>query len=123
MNGTHVTPFQQQLTNGHDISTNGFDDPSLEALEAELPVVDDDQVPLGEVASRIVQACYAELSEMADTYVLASAAFLPPQASTSPSEHTKLTRTVSPTCPIPHENEKLPILLFHGRNRSLNYTP
>jgi hypothetical protein len=43
---------------------------SLEALEAELPVVHDEQVPLGDLVSRVVQALYAELSELAETCVI-----------------------------------------------------
>lgn len=43
------------------------DEPSLEALERELPLVTDGQVPLGELVSRLVQTMYAELVEMADT--------------------------------------------------------
>jgi hypothetical protein len=65
MNGSLEPTTSHSLTNGHDV----LDGPPLELLEAELPVVDDDQVPLGEVASRVVQACYAELSEIAETYV------------------------------------------------------
>ncbi|KAI9442706.1 MED14-domain-containing protein [Lactarius indigo] len=48
-------------------SLNGFDEPPIELLEAELPVVDDGQVPLSELVSRVVQACYAEMTEMAET--------------------------------------------------------
>lgn len=46
---------------------NGFHEPTIEQLEQELPVVHDGQVPLGELVSRVVQAIYAELSEMAET--------------------------------------------------------
>jgi hypothetical protein len=46
-------------------------EPSLETLEAELPVVHDEQVPLGDLVSRVVQALYAELSELAETCVIA----------------------------------------------------
>jgi hypothetical protein len=46
------------------------EEPSLDALEAELPMVDDEQVPLGELVLRVVQALYAELSELAETCVL-----------------------------------------------------
>ncbi|KAF8637952.1 hypothetical protein AX16_010585 [Volvariella volvacea WC 439] len=52
-------------TNG--IHVNGHGEPSLEILEAELPVVDNEQVPLGEVLSRFAQTIYAELVEMAET--------------------------------------------------------
>lgn len=41
----------------------------LEELARELPNVGDGQVPLGELISRVVQAIYAELTEMAETYV------------------------------------------------------
>lgn len=57
------------LPNG--ILENGFHDddhePALEELEAELPVVYDGQVPLGELLSRVAQAIYAELTELAET--------------------------------------------------------
>ena len=47
---------------------NGLpDSPTLEQLEGELPVVHDGQVPLGELVSRIAQAVYAELTELAET--------------------------------------------------------
>lgn len=42
---------------------------AIDMLETELPVVLDGQVPLGEVITRTVQAVYAELSELAETYV------------------------------------------------------
>ena len=53
------------LVNGHH--TNGVHEPSMEELEHELPVVDDGQIPLGDLLSRVVQAIYAELSELAET--------------------------------------------------------
>ena len=43
------------------------DTPTLEQLEHELPVVHDGQVPLGELVSRMAQAIYAELVELAET--------------------------------------------------------
>ena len=46
----------------HDIG----DEPSIEELRRELPNVEDGQIPLREVLQRIVQAIYAELTEMAD---------------------------------------------------------
>jgi hypothetical protein len=55
------------LANG--THTNGFYEPSTEELERELPMVYDGQVPLGDVLSRVVQAIYAELSELAETQV------------------------------------------------------
>ena len=64
-------------TNGHSTHplktgfVNGFreddDGPSQEELERELPVVYDGQIPLGDLLSRVVQAIYAELSELAET--------------------------------------------------------
>lgn len=42
-------------------------EPSQEELERELPMVYDGQIPLGDLVSRVVQAIYAELSELAET--------------------------------------------------------
>jgi mediator of RNA polymerase II transcription subunit 14 len=39
----------------------------LEDLERELPFVSDGQIPLGDLLSRVVQATYAELSELSET--------------------------------------------------------
>lgn len=50
-------------------TSNEFHETSLEELERELPVVYDGQVPLGDLLSRVTQAIYAELLEMAETYV------------------------------------------------------
>lgn len=64
--------------NGHIVKTenrldfsqvNGFHEPTIEELERELPVVHDGQVPLGDLLSRVVQSIYAELSELAETWV------------------------------------------------------
>ena len=72
----HTSPMETAV-NGHLV--NGFHPhtpmqngkhhhlPSLEELERELPVVMDGQIPLGELVSRLVQAMYAELVEMAET--------------------------------------------------------
>lgn len=46
---------------------NGHHEPSIEELENELPIVLDGQVPLGDLLSRVAQAIYAELSELAET--------------------------------------------------------
>lgn len=47
---------------------NGFHhDPTIERLEQELPMVYDEQIPLGDLVSRVVQSIYAELVELADT--------------------------------------------------------
>ncbi|CAK5281368.1 unnamed protein product [Mycena citricolor] len=61
----------------HDQAPNGIDarilemdageDISVEELERDLPVVYDDQIPLGELLSRVIQNIYAELSELAET--------------------------------------------------------
>ncbi|KAJ6558514.1 mediator complex subunit MED14-domain-containing protein [Mycena vulgaris] len=53
------------LVNG--VHQNGFDEPTLQELEQELPVVYDGQVALGDLLSRVVQSIYAELSELAET--------------------------------------------------------
>ncbi len=58
-NGTAHLPLQNGKAELHE--------PSLEQLESELPLVLDDQIPLGELVSRLVQAIYAELVEMAET--------------------------------------------------------
>lgn len=53
-------PVPSPLLNGADAS--------LQA-DYELPHVYDGQIPLGDLLSRVMQAIYAELSEMAETYV------------------------------------------------------
>ena len=72
LNGMNVDPVvgpSHSPPNG--VLENGFHDdghePALEELEAELPVVYDGQVPLGELLSRVAQAIYAELTELAET--------------------------------------------------------
>ncbi|KAL4077046.1 mediator complex subunit MED14-domain-containing protein [Scleroderma yunnanense] len=62
VNGVDGSPLVVNGLNGHHIS-----EPSLEQLESELPVVLEGQVPLGELLSRVVQAIYAELVELAET--------------------------------------------------------
>lgn len=72
LNGTSLAPpdaYSSPILDVFDPSPNGFDEPPIELLEAELPVVDDGQVPLGEIVSRMAQACYAEMTEMAETSV------------------------------------------------------
>lgn len=44
-----------------------IDSVPVEELERELPVVDDGQIDLSDVLSRVVQAIYAELTELAET--------------------------------------------------------
>ena len=46
---------------------DGFDDPPIELLEAELRSVDRDQVHISGLVLCVVQACYAEVIEMAKT--------------------------------------------------------
>lgn len=69
-NGIH-TPVAGPSSNGHDRTlVLGLDGaPSQEELENELPDVEEGQVPLGELLSRVAQAIYSELTEMADTFV------------------------------------------------------
>ncbi|KAF8256603.1 mediator complex subunit MED14-domain-containing protein [Lactarius quietus] len=70
LNGTNLaasTSYSSPILDVLDPALNGFDEPPIELLEAELPVVDDGQVPLSELVSRVVQACYAEMTEMAET--------------------------------------------------------
>lgn len=60
---------EQPILNG---ASNGIPNglphsPSPEALERELPFVSDGQVPLAELVSRMAQAIYAELTELAET--------------------------------------------------------
>lgn len=57
--------------NGHVdniVMHNGYEEPTFEELQRELPQVEEGQIPLREVLQRIVQAIYAELTEMAETY-------------------------------------------------------
>ncbi|KAG6862349.1 hypothetical protein C0995_016047 [Termitomyces sp. Mi166 len=42
-------------------------EPTADELERELPVVMDGQIPLGDLFSRVMQAIYAELAELAET--------------------------------------------------------
>ncbi|KAJ6495613.1 mediator complex subunit MED14-domain-containing protein [Mycena vitilis] len=67
---TEISPSAENgLVNGlvNGAYTNGFDQPSLEELEQDLPIVYDGQVMLGDILSRVVQSIYAELSELAET--------------------------------------------------------
>ena len=42
---------------------------TTEELILELPVVEDGQLPLSELLSRVVQQFYAEITEFAETYL------------------------------------------------------
>ncbi|KAG5717326.1 Mediator of RNA polymerase II transcription subunit 14, partial [Termitomyces sp. T112] len=46
---------------------HGLHEPSVEELERELPAVMDGQISLGDLLSRVMQAIYAELAELAET--------------------------------------------------------
>lgn len=65
MHSFHPGPVINGI-NGH-LAKN--EPPTLEELESELPVVTNDQIPLSEVLSRVVQDIYAELMTLADTSV------------------------------------------------------
>ncbi|KDR75325.1 hypothetical protein GALMADRAFT_249364 [Galerina marginata CBS 339.88] len=62
-----LEPSTSKSAHMNGISLDGFLDPTLEELERELPVVYNDQIPLGDLLSRVVQSIYAELSELAET--------------------------------------------------------
>lgn len=67
-------------SNQTDIGLGGPDDDTdvpLELLERELPFVDHEQIPLRQLLQRIIQSIYAELSEMAETYVLLACFAMP----------------------------------------------
>ncbi|GLB37299.1 putative MED14-domain-containing protein [Lyophyllum shimeji] len=49
------------------VQDHGFHEPAMVELERELPVVMDGQIPLGDLLSRVMQAIYAELAELAET--------------------------------------------------------
>ena len=78
VNGIHL-PGQASTSANESPSRyeamNGFtadeilEDTGLAELEKELPHVYDGQVELKELLTRVMQAIYAELTEMAETYV------------------------------------------------------
>ncbi|KAH7925939.1 MED14-domain-containing protein [Leucogyrophana mollusca] len=73
VDGQNGMPFDMQKQKAEALAVlngaqaNGIYEPTLEELEKELPVVHDGQVPLGELLSRVMQAIYAELCELAET--------------------------------------------------------
>ncbi|KAI9510089.1 mediator complex subunit MED14-domain-containing protein [Russula earlei] len=70
LNGTTLPnpdAYSSPILDVLDPGSNGFDEPPIELLEKELPKVDDGQVKLSELVSRVVQACYAEMTEIAET--------------------------------------------------------
>ncbi|GJJ06661.1 hypothetical protein Clacol_000856 [Clathrus columnatus] len=64
------TPHPNNI-HGHNTPLKKDDDqedpPTLTQLESELPFTDHEQIPLGEILSRVVQDVYAELATLADT--------------------------------------------------------
>lgn len=71
LNGVMSPSLNGKLKQMDGIEHDDIDiQPSQEELESELPVVYDGQVPLGELLSRMAQSIYAELVELAETYVL-----------------------------------------------------
>ena len=64
---TQLDPSQSATSGLNGIHTRTDHEPSLEELERELPFVGDGQIHLGDLLSRVVQATYAELSELSET--------------------------------------------------------
>jgi len=57
----------QALESTNGIHSPASDEPTIQDLERELPIVNDGQIPVGDLLSRVMQAIYAELAEMAET--------------------------------------------------------
>ena len=57
----------QALESINGIHSSASDEPTIQDLERELPIVHDGQIPVGDLLSRVMQAIYAELAEMAET--------------------------------------------------------
>lgn len=55
------------VLNGYGVDHAKEEIGSIEDLERELPFVNDEQISLGDITSRLVHAIYAELSELAET--------------------------------------------------------
>lgn len=64
---SHHTPLAH--VNGHDVTMTGEEEFSMKALEDELEAIEEGVVPIGTLVQRVVQACYAELQELHETYV------------------------------------------------------
>lgn len=60
-------PINNVMPASNGIHTNGSIELNIDEHERELPFVDDGQIPLGELLSRVMQSIYAELSELAET--------------------------------------------------------
>ena len=63
-----IDPPYAQNGGPNGIHTGIDHEPPLEELERELPFVNDGQIALGDLLSRVVQATYAELSELSETF-------------------------------------------------------
>ena len=57
----------QALESANGIHPSASDEPTIQDLERELSTVNDGQIPVGDLLSRVMQAIYAELAEMAET--------------------------------------------------------
>jgi mediator of RNA polymerase II transcription subunit 14 len=66
-NGITLDAASSLMPHANWTHVNGIREPTREELERELPVVYDGQISLGDLLSRVVQAIYAELSELAET--------------------------------------------------------
>lgn len=69
VNGNGHHPHPHTNANVNPTADQDSPPPTIAQLESELPFVDQDQIPLGEILSRVVQDVYAELVTLADTYV------------------------------------------------------
>ena len=57
----------QLLESVNGIHSSTSDEPTIQDLERELPIVHDGQIPVGDLLSRVMQAINSELAEMAET--------------------------------------------------------
>ena len=72
LNGFHPSTSHHTTiahVNGYDATMAGEEELSLKSLEDELTTIDEGVVTLGTLVQRVVQACYAELQELHETYV------------------------------------------------------
>ena len=116
LNGSSLVPpdsYSSPILEVFEPGPNGFDEPPIELLEDELPKVDDGQVDLSELVSRVVQTCFAELTEMAETSV--DLLTLPPSCPRVTNYAPQ--SLVSLACRIAPGSASWPILWLLGRNR------
>jgi mediator of RNA polymerase II transcription subunit 14 len=66
-NPASTYPILQTESPLHNKTNQGGESISLKELERELPVVDDGQIALSDLLSRIAQSVYAEMTEIAET--------------------------------------------------------